>query len=1232
MRVTVLLAHRPKGDLVKDRCTVFRPPALALALLGAGILLTGCPGRSGNSSVDSAHSFEDLPQEDESFKDAPGPLDGIRDRELPGVEDPDLPDLVADGPEDSAAPDETTPDIVEPDDVAPEVIEPTGEAWEALKEAFPEVAEDLLASATLADGLDEAETAGVEALLEVLQALTPEELALAMPYLLTAPVPCRDDLDILIDGDTADWPSNAWLETPTLDAGPLGEFTAFAAATDGNTLRLALEFEANPVGVTYLSVEIDTSAGALDDFGVAMRLDVQEETVYFWHITPEGQTEGRNSATIQGVRTDQTIEFAIPFNVLIPSERPAIRLCPYLWSEELSDQVTYGREVRLPVAPTPGALEDLLLLLTAVPEGVDDPAVAVAIAIQDRLWTGHAGEVSVDLIRAESAEYLQYALQLPTWLEENGVGDHFSGLGLAAKMHWAYRTGTGVAFAATAVVPRWTRGAMTDELYEYWTIDRQDLEWYRDLLLSQGFPSASLGPEALAREADAMIWENLVYTTSPEGFESQCELGMWDDEFCAGYEELLYGDGIVLGELNGEELTLWSAGSPDFQQGVFADRGHFVGDCGTQTSIMRAVLRSFGYAAGAGRYDKPASSVGPVHMYPTVYDPDMGDWFIPQSADYLEPWAANEALAWVFLPGRFPYAYPSYMPAEPGIMGANYSPVDADNFADVMALHETFASGGFIESFLTDEPDLQGTGQCTGEPPEPYVPFSAVWDEMAADDGTLLQTVVYLPVGQEGPFPVVLHRSIYGWNQQTVERFVGQGYAFVAQWVRGRGGSAGEICLFGCAKEDGLATVEWLLLQEWCNGSIAAVGTEYAAFTALAAATHPAVDAALVVNETGLDIYRGWPGSNGRALLVHFTSWLAYLATGEWPDTLWLAMLNQVPLSEAAAVAGVDVLPFWQHFLNHFSDPDDSTWRKLHGLHDDLADICAPVLHMRSRDWPYFGAVDNARRLQEDGCGGSAAPHYLALGILDGNGWFWGWPEEPDTYADNLIDDFLAVYLAGAKDADDLPLAAWYDAKTDEWKEIGNPAGTVDWTVHLAVAGEWGGTLSEENPADEAWAAVDNDPEAVTDPCANQFNALWFESPPVEAPVVVFGLIAYQLAVKADTPDADVIVTLHEKDSQGEYHFIATGGTRLSYRESGEPSGAVPAGTPVTASGSLAAAAHEIASGSTVVLGIAPQGCWTHDNPNTAEPVGFETTVKSGTLQIGTGGSLDSLLTVPVLP
>src|SRR5262245_48410472 len=63
---------------------------------------------------------------------------------------------------------------------------------------------------------------------------------------------------------------------------------------------------------------------------------------------------------------------------------------------------------------------------------------------------------------------------------------------------------------------------------------------------------------------------------------------------------------------------------------------------------------------------------------------------------------------------------------------------------------------------------------------------------VAAQDGTELATDVYLPAG-EGPFPTILIRTPYNKDgmKAVAALFVTQGYAVVAQDMRGRFASAG---------------------------------------------------------------------------------------------------------------------------------------------------------------------------------------------------------------------------------------------------------------------------------------------------------------------------------------------------------------------------------------------------------------------------------------------------------
>jgi predicted acyl esterase len=97
-------------------------------------------------------------------------------------------------------------------------------------------------------------------------------------------------------------------------------------------------------------------------------------------------------------------------------------------------------------------------------------------------------------------------------------------------------------------------------------------------------------------------------------------------------------------------------------------------------------------------------------------------------------------------------------------------------------------------------------------------------------DGTELATTVYLPKGQ-GPFPVIVSRTPYNKDSLKGEaaRFCANGYAFVAQDLRGRFKSKGHDAIIfhndGWAQpHDGQDTLKWIAAQPWCNGKIGSTG------------------------------------------------------------------------------------------------------------------------------------------------------------------------------------------------------------------------------------------------------------------------------------------------------------------------------------------------------------------------------------------------------------------------
>jgi len=95
-------------------------------------------------------------------------------------------------------------------------------------------------------------------------------------------------------------------------------------------------------------------------------------------------------------------------------------------------------------------------------------------------------------------------------------------------------------------------------------------------------------------------------------------------------------------------------------------------------------------------------------------------------------------------------------------------------------------------------------------------------------DGVGLATDVYLPSTGDGPWPTVVYRTPYNKNTDHPSRLTNNGYAVVAQDVRGRYGSEGMTQVFLCDGwgdlQDGYDTVLWILDQPWCDGGVGSVG------------------------------------------------------------------------------------------------------------------------------------------------------------------------------------------------------------------------------------------------------------------------------------------------------------------------------------------------------------------------------------------------------------------------
>ena len=117
-------------------------------------------------------------------------------------------------------------------------------------------------------------------------------------------------------------------------------------------------------------------------------------------------------------------------------------------------------------------------------------------------------------------------------------------------------------------------------------------------------------------------------------------------------------------------------------------------------------------------------------------------------------------------------------------------------------------------------------------------------------DGVRLATDVYLPKSLK-TVPTVLvrlpsgKRDRYVFLARCAPFFTGRGYAFVVQDVRGTGASEGDALPYVFEVHDAYDTLEWVVGQEWSDGSVGMFGDSYYGYTqwAALASRHPALKA-----------------------------------------------------------------------------------------------------------------------------------------------------------------------------------------------------------------------------------------------------------------------------------------------------------------------------------------------------------------------------------------------------
>ncbi len=418
------------------------------------------------------------------------------------------------------------------------------------------------------------------------------------------------------------------------------------------------------------------------------------------------------------------------------------------------------------------------------------------------------------------------------------------------------------------------------------------------------------------------------------------------------------------------------------------------------------------------------------------------------------------------------------------------------------------------------------------------------YHEIPMTDGTLLATDVYLPEEGEGPWPVILQRSLYSRNQ-GMNGFIKDGYAVVIQDVRGFGNSQGDSHVFYSdgwrpGLTDGADTVAWIKAQPWCNGKIGTTGTSALAMTQMLLA--PAVKdlSAQFMNKVPANFYYDviYLGGVFRKNLVEG----------------WLTALGQVP-----SIAFYKNLPRYEKYWEYYNTVERA------------GDITAPGFFVGGWfDIFAKGTIDGFVARERNGGEGARGKNFL---IME-----WGThgrdttrdyklkSNRHDVSTSALRKKFFDAYLKGDVTAlTDVPKVQYYilgddkdpEAPGNEWRTAETwppyPVDTAAYYLH------GNGSLCTE-PAEEMSSYLEftfdpHDPyptrgganllpNLVSGPydqrkySQSRTDLLKYASAPLDDPLEVVGMVKVRLFVSSDAPDTDFTAKLLDIYPEGDAREI----------------------------------------------------------------------------------------------
>lgn len=508
-------------------------------------------------------------------------------------------------------------------------------------------------------------------------------------------------------------------------------------------------------------------------------------------------------------------------------------------------------------------------------------------------------------------------------------------------------------------------------------------------------------------------------------------------------------------------------------------------------------------------------------------------------------------------------------------------------------------------------------------------------------DGVQLFTRIYFPpsVPQEG-LPSILRRTPYAFpeNEQSYDDqgafFADQGFIYIVQDIRGRGGSSGifETGNVINEKQDAFDSCEWIIRQTWSNGKIGAFGGSYSGYTAVVTAIDNPYVKVVVSDDPWLD-YREDFLYPGHVPTSSQLNWLYYLDHGEYaPSDLINTLCERLdPRSFDQDLLG-RTDPDWQAYVDTYGDLSSTYW-DTHSAAPFFSRICVPVLLSVKHPALHFSALAMWEGIQKFCCDEhrenirfifTTEEHCYHSGIL---------PYQR-TYVNQIMLDYLNKYLKDSYVSfDDLGTVIYKAPDEEEYRHTDSwPIADQEMVWYLV---NQTAQLREGRLSSDLGTARQLDWEIVPETMSalrGDYPELIFRSEAFDHDVYLAGKANIDLWISASSADLDFFAYLYERTGPGEedIQLINRAANRVRYRHGSEEELLIDE-TPVRLELESYDLIYRVKAGHRLELRVVNARPFCLENPLTGESITAQTHWNIANISLYLNNPYPSRLVLPVV-